>query len=276
MKKIGVITSTRAEYGLLSPVLKELRKYDKNVKIHLEIETGMGRTGINLEDLSEVINEITKSPRISVEGVYTHLSSAESDVEYTNKQISLFNNAVEQIKLYFKDVKYTHIFASSGILNCSIDKSNMVRPGIVIYGHKPAINNLKEIELKPVTRLISEVSFIKEIPEETSISYGRTFVSDKKMKIATIPIGYADGIRRSLSNKGNVVINNKIANIVGTVCMDAILVDVTKIEDVKVGDKVYIWDNEKITLEDVANKCNTIVYDILASVSNRVPRKFVK
>ena len=119
------------------------------------------------------------------------------------------------------------------------------------------------------------ITYIKEVDEGASISYGRTFITSRKTKVATIPIGYADGIRRQLSNNGYVVINSKKAKILGTVCMDSIMVDITNIEDAKVGDYAYIWDNEIITLEEVAKRCDTINYEILCNISDRVKREFV-
>ena len=151
----------------------------------------------------------------------------------------------------------------------------MVRPGIIVYGYLPdsSMNNI--IDLKPTTKLKSNVVFVKEVEAGTSISYGRTFVANKKTKIATVPMGYADGIRRSLSNKGRVLIHDKFAPIIGNVCMDNFMVDVTDIPDVKVGDEVIMWDNDKITVEDVADICGTINYEILCGVQDRVARKYI-
>ena len=129
------------------------------------------------------------------------------------------------------------------------------------------------VQLEPICMLSSRISFFKEVPENTSISYGRTFITNKKSIIANIPIGYADGIRRSLSNKGHVVIKNQKAPIVGKVCMDSFMIDVTNIKNVKIGDEVFIWDNKIITLEEIAKQCDTINYEILSTISNRVVRK---
>ena len=162
-----------------------------------------------------------------------------------------------------------------GILKYAAAHYNMVRPGIIVYGYLPdsSMNNI--IDLKPTTKLKSNVVFVKEVEAGTSISYGRTFVTNKKTKIATVPMGYADGIRRSLSNKGKVLIHDKFAPIIGNVCMDNFMVDVTDIPDVKVGDEVIMWDNDKITVEDVADICGTINYEILCGMSDRVSRKYI-
>ena len=142
----------------------------------------------------------------------------------------------------------------------------------MLYGYYPSEDLKNKINLKPCMKLKSKISFIKEVDEGTSISYGRTYIASKKSKIANVPIGYADGIKRKLSNKGNVVISGKKVPIVGTVCMDSFMVDVTNL-DVKIGDDVYIWDNEILTVDEIANQCDTINYEIISTISNRVIRK---
>lgn len=148
----------------------------------------------------------------------------------------------------------------------------MIRPGIMLYGYYPDEKLKEKIKLKPCMTLKSKISFIKEVEEGTSISYGRTYITKQKAKIANVPIGYADGIKRKLSNKGHVVINAKKVPIVGTICMDSFMIDVTGL-DVKIGDDVYIWDNKNITVEEIAKQCDTINYEILSTISNRVIRK---
>lgn len=166
-----------------------------------------------------------------------------------------------------------HIGNSAGVIQLKNLPGNMIRPGIMLYGYFPDEALKNKINLQPCCKLKSKISFLKEVDEGTSISYGRTYTTNKKTKIANVPIGYADGIRRSLSNKGNVVINEKIVPIVGTVCMDSFMIDVTQIENVKIGDEVFIWDNKNITVEDIAKQCGTINYEILSTISNRVIRK---
>ena len=252
--------------------IKELSKLNNQVRIHLEIETGMGRTGIFLDKLNDVINVIKESDNIIVEGVYTHLSSADNDKEYTNKQIEIFKKAVEELKKHF-NIKYVHCEASPGI-EYNVDFSNLVRPGLSIYGYK-CYERFDKLDLIPVAKLKTKISYIKEVPEGTSISYGRTYITDKTTKVATVNIGYADGVKRGLSNKGNVVINGKKAPIIGRICMDSFMVDVTDI-DCKVDDDVYIWDNNLINLDDVANELDTISYEIISTITDRVERRFVE
>lgn len=253
--------------------LEFLKEVNKKMRVHLEIETGMGRTGINLKDLENFIYEVKKNKNLEVEGIYSHLSSADFDEEYTKEQLKKFEQAKEIVEKNFDNIKYVHISASNGILNYKEGLYNLVRPGIIMYGY-PSFEGAP-IDIKPIAKLKSQITFIKEVEEGTSISYSRKFITNRKTKVATIPIGYADGIRRILTNLGEIVINEKRAPIIGTICMDSFMVDVTDIPDVNIGDYVFIWDNEIITLEEIARKCGTINYEILCTISDRVPRKFI-
>lgn len=276
MEDIPDILEYNLTIGLSSvEFLEELTNIQNEIKVHIEIETGMNRTGVQIDKLQQYIAKLKQNNNIIVEGVYTHLSSADYDVDYTTKQLKNFKQAVEIVKGEYKELKYIHSQASSGFLNYSDDVSNLVRTGIVMYGFKPFENVKEKIDIKPICKLKSKITFIKDVEEGESVSYSRRYKADKKRKIATIPIGYADGFRRELTNIGEVVINNEKANVVGTVCMDSFMVDVTDMENVEVGTEVYIWDNDKITVEEIAKRCNTINYEILTDISYRVPRIFI-
>ena len=255
--------------------LDEVQKQNLKLRVHLEIETGMGRTGIVLEQIQSFIEQVQKTKNIQIEGIYTHLSSPDIDDKYTNEQLNIFEQAVDIIKKQTKDIKYIHILASNGIINYPKAQYNLVRPGMIMYGYKSAEDTLKNINLRPVATLKSKITFLKTVENGTSISYARDFITKRKSKIATVPIGYADGFRRNLSNNGKILINGQKVPIIGKVCMDSFMADVTDLENVKVGDDVFIWDNKKITLEEIAHSNNTINYEILSTISNRVPRKFI-
>lgn len=255
-----------------SSFVKELSNYDYKFKAHLEIDTGMGRTGIKSNEVEDFIKILPAN--VIIEGVYTHFSSADFDDEYTKKQIDDFKIAVEKVKEFIPDVKYIHSSASDGLLFYPESNFNMVRPGIIMYGYSPLQEELGDIDLKPVAKLKSKITFIKTVEAGTSISYGRKYITNKVTKIATIPIGYADGFRRAFSNNGRIFINGKYAPIVGVVCMDSFMCDVTGI-DCQVGDDVIIWDNENIKLEELAERCDTINYEIISTISSRVPRVFI-
>lgn len=248
------------------------KENDKISKIHIEIETGMGRTGVQLKDLKSFIERATELKNIEIEGIYTHFSTSDIDLVYTGKQIQIFEEAIDYIKSKVQTVKYIHCGNSGAIIQLKNLPGNMIRPGIILYGYIPDEELKGKVDLYPTCVLKSKVSYIKTVDEGTSISYGRTFITQHKSIIANIPIGYADGIRRGLSNSGSVVINGRKAPIVGRICMDSFMIDVTEIPEVKIGDDVYIWDNKIITLEDIAKQCGTINYEILSTISDRVIR----
>ena len=252
---------------------KAISKNSK-IKVHIEIETGMGRTGVYLKDLEKFVDIIKNNKNIKLEGIYTHFSVADYDLNFTNSQIQKFEKAVEYVKNIFKnEIKYVHAQASNGILNTKISCCNLVRPGIIMYGYESFDGASKKINLKPVAKLKSRINYIKIAKKGESISYGRKFIAEKETKVATVPIGYADGIKRGLFSE--VIINRKKAKIIGTICMDSFMVDITEIPNVNVGDEVYIFDNEIIKLDDIAKKCNTINYEILTGFSDRIKREFI-
>lgn len=275
MEEISKILEYNLVVGVSSyDFINELAKTNKEVIIHVEIGTGMGRTGVHPFKIEKFLRHIPKN--IKVEGMYTHFSSADNDIEYTKKQLSSFKIAIDSAKKILGNIKYIHAAASNAILNFPDSYFNLVRPGIILYGYEGSEGTYEKIKLKPITKLKSTVTFLKTVDKCTSIGYGRSYITDKKTKVATIPIGYADGFRRTLSNNFHVLINGKIAPIIGKICMDSFMADVTDIKDVKLGDEVIIWDNENITVDEIADKCNTINYEILCTIGNRVPRKFIK
>lgn len=257
-----------------SDFLEEIVSLNRNIRIHIEVETGMGRTGVSLNDLEYFLNKLSNT-NIIVEGVYTHFASADIDHEFTIRQINLFNDAVFIVKKYFPNIKYIHCSASNGILNYDLGACNMVRPGLILYGYPASKSMISKINLEPVAKFKSKISFIKNIKAGDSISYGRSFVASGDMKVATVGCGYADGVKRSLSNKGFVSVKGKRCMIVGKICMDSFMIDVSNLSDVSVGDDVYLFDNCVVTLDEIALICETINYEILATIGERVPRVFV-
>lgn len=256
--------------------VKKLGERNEKVTVHIEIGTGMGRTGIHPDRTSEYIDFIKKYNNIAIEGIYTHMSSADIDDKYTKKQIYSFERAVAIANAKINNLKYIHAAASNGMINFPEAHYNLVRPGIIMYGYESGEKILDRIDLKPMCKLKSQITLLKNVKKGTSIGYARSFITDKETKVATIPIGYADGLRRDLSNNGNVYINGHKAPIIGKICMDGFMADVTEIENVNIGDDVWIWDNENITLEQIAKKCDTINYEIMSTISDRVPRMFVE
>lgn len=253
--------------------LEKTKDYNKKIRVHIELETGMGRTGVFTKEIDKFI-EVLKTSNVIVEGVYTHLSSADVDYDFTNKQIDLFNKNVGKLKDVFSSIKYVHCAASNGILNFDLGICNMVRPGLILYGYPSCKSAIEKIKLEPVLKFRSSISFIKDIDVGDAVSYGRSFVADRKMKVATVGCGYADGVMRKLSNKGFVSVNGKRCKILGNVCMDSFMIDVSNV-NCNVGDYIYLFDNDIVTLNEISDICETINYEIISTISDRVPRKFI-
>lgn len=252
----------------------ELGKYKDKFKIHIEIGTGMGRTGIHPYRVQPFIDILKQYSNIQVDGVYTHFSCSDTDEEYTKKQIKSFNVAIDSVNNNYENIKYIHACNSAGVLNFKEAHFNLVRPGLMLYGYLPEEYLYEKIDLQGSCILKSKISYVKEVDKDTSIGYGRSYITTKKTKIATVLVGYADGIKRILSNKGKVYINGKLCDIIGKVCMDSFTVDVTGVDNVCESMDVYIWDNDNITIEDIARNSDTISYEILTSISNRVVRRY--
>lgn len=254
--------------------LEAANNYNKRMRVHIELETGMGRTGVLDNELVRFLEQLKLFSNIMVEGVYTHLASADVDFNFTDKQLKIFNEQLCDVKHYFSDIKYIHASASSGILNANLGVCNLVRPGIILYGYQSCKSCYDKIKLEPVAKLKSKISYLKKISIGDSVSYGRSYVADCDRVVATVACGYADGVRRELSNKGYVVIKGERCKIIGKVCMDSFMVDVSGVKDVSINDDVYIFDNNLVTLDEIALICETINYEILSCIGERVERKF--
>ncbi len=247
---------------------------DDKLKVHLNVDTGMGRLGSTFDEAFELYDEIQKDKKFIFEGIYTHFSAADDPSDQFNtRQVNQFNEFLKKIKR----PKYVHISNSAAITCLDLKIGNISRVGIAAYGLQPS-TKVKTDYLKPVMSVHSTVAFIKSIDQSRSIGYGHTFIAPQKMKVATIPFGYADGLPRSLSNKGCVLLNGKRAKILGRVSMDQIVVDVSNIEGVKIGDDAVIIGksgNDEITAEEIAELDGTINYEIVCGISKRVPRIYI-
>lgn len=245
---------------------------NKKIKIHIEIDTGMGRTGIQPNEAVPLLTQIQNIANLEIEGLFAHFSSAEADSEYTVKQIADFNKVIEELKSIGINIPIRHSCNSAGIALFPEVHYEFVRAGLMLYGYYPDECLKEKIPLKPSLTLKTEIVHIKDVPPETPISYNRTFITKRASRIAALPIGYADGFKRELSNKGFVLVNGHRAPIIGRVCMDLTMVDVTDIPNVKRGDEVIIFDNTNISVEEIADMCGTISYEIISTISPRIPR----
>jgi alanine racemase len=254
-------------------------KQGKNADVHIKVDTGMGRVGVRPGiELEQLIEGLLKLPGINITGMFTHFAESDAcDKAFTGGQISLFRQAVNQAESMGVGPLILHAANSAAIMDYSDARFNMVRGGISIYGYYPSneIDNPQKIDLKPALSWKARVVYVKDVPAGTPISYGRTFTTQRPSKIATISAGYADGYRRQLSNKGCVLIRGSRAPVIGRVCMDQFMVDVTDIPGVAAGDEVVLiggQGNETITADELAELCDTISYEILTSIGPRVPR----
>ncbi|MGE5381064.1 MAG: alanine racemase [Methylocystaceae bacterium] len=250
----------------------------KVARIHIKVDTGMGRLGVLADDtgLQEAV-AIAGTPGIEVEGIYTHLPVADSaDKSISWEQAAAF----QQFTASLEDqanirIPIKHLGNSAIILDMPELQFDMVRAGIILYGLYPSDEvNREEIKLQPVMRFLTHVAYVKEVPAGYGIGYGHTFITNRPTRVATLPVGYADGYPRCLSNRGVVGINGQVAPVIGRVCMDQIMVDVTDLDQVEVGDEVVIFGREAdgVTAETLANLAGTISYELVTMVSSRVPR----
>ena len=255
------------------------------IKAHIKLDTGMCRIGFNCRDESlEGLSEVEKAvalPSLKFNGIFTHFSSADSflddDIDFTENQYRLFKNSVEALKNKGINFEFIHCCNSAASALRSGDYGNLIRPGIILYGLPPAAGLNIGYLPKPVMSVKSAVSMVKEINEGNSVSYGRSFTAAKKIRLATVPIGYADGYPRALSNKGKVIINGQFAPIVGRICMDQMTVDISEIDNVDLGTEVTVIGRDgelSISFDDIAEMCNTISYEIMCNVSIRMPRVY--
>ncbi|PHV69817.1 alanine racemase [Sporanaerobium hydrogeniformans] len=275
------LTQTVFSLEMAGYISDEAKKLNKTVNIHLKVDTGMGRIGFLSSSQSiEEVKKIAELPHINMEGIFTHFSTAdEEDITYTKNQWSIFEGFLKELNEVGIDLPVIHAANSAATMCHPYTHLNMVRPGIILYGYYPSsyLQN-KILDLRPAMTLKSQVVHVKELPEGHYVGYGRKFYTKQKTKIATIPIGYADGYSRRLAGKGKVLIHGQFAPIVGNICMDQFMVDVTHIKGVKVEDEVVIFGKQgdkTIPIEELAIALETINYEIMCMIGKRVPRLYV-
>ncbi len=257
-------------------------KTGKEISVHIAVDTAMSRIGIFPDDTGlEIVKKTLDTKGIKAEGIFTHFSKAdEKGRDNTERQIAQFKAFCKRIADETGyDIPIKHCSNSAGIISYNDANMDMVRAGITLYGLWPSDEVPRDIvPLKPVMALYSHVAYVKEIEEGRAVSYGGTYVAKEKTRVATIPVGYGDGYPRSLSNKGYVLINGKKANIIGRVCMDQFMVDVSDISDIKTGDNVTLVGKngrEEITMEMLGDLSGRFNYELACDINSRVPRVFI-
>lgn len=274
------IEQTVFDLNYAKELSKAALRLGKKAKIHISLDTGMGRIGfIPNEESINAIEEISKLDGIEIKGMFTHFSTAdEADKNYTREQFEKYKWTVDQLEKRDINVGIKHVANSATIIDLEEYYYDAIRPGIILYGYYPSNEvNKEKIKIKPALTLKSHVIHLKEVKEGTYISYGRKYVTKGIEKIATLPIGYADGYTRLLSGKVKVIINNKLVPVVGRICMDQCMINVSELDSVKVGDEVILLgetENCKYNADDIAKEIDTISYEILCMIGKRVPRVY--
>ena len=269
------IIPTVVDIGFAKRLNKAASQKSKVMPIHVKVDTGMGRLGFYHKQAHSFIKKLSKFSNIYLEGIYTHFPAADSDYDFTNYQIEIFNNFISQLKKENITFKYQHCANSIGIINYPQAHFNMVRPGLILYGIKPTEDINMSVE--PILSLKSKLIFVKKIEKGMSVGYARSYISKKSHYIGTVAVGYADGYPWHLSNKAQVIIDNKLFDIAGRVCMDHIMVDLGDSEGLRIGKEVILIGKskqERITAEDLAKKCQTIPYEIVSRLSPNIPRVY--
>jgi alanine racemase len=273
----------------LTPVLYDLncarrldsaaRNAGRVIDYHLKVDTGMGRLGFRAERLGEVLPVLAQLKNLHMDGLMSHLAVAdEPERPLTGLQYRMFADVVAQVAVQGFAPHYRHIANSAAIYSRELSGCNLVRPGISLYGGLTGGPFASRFTQRGVMRFVSQVAQLKDVPKDAGISYGHRFITTRHSRIAAIPVGYADGYNRLLSNRGEVLIHGRRAPVAGTVCMDWTLVDVTDLPDVQVGDRVTLLGRDGdavITAEEWAAKIGSITYEVFCQVSKRVPRVLV-
>ena len=268
---------TREDAAALSRAAGEL---GKTARAHIKLDTGMSRMGVLAHDAAHAAGEVAALcalPNIEWEGIYTHFANADGDEAYTMLQFTRFLDAVDQLeKSYGVTFEIRHCANSAAALKYPCTHLDMVRPGVALYGHYPDAScaGLDGPGLEPVMSLYTRVAAVRDLPAGTPVSYGCTRTVDRDTRIAVLPIGYGDGLFRQLSDRLWVEIGGKQAPVLGRICMDLCMADVTDLPSVQAGDVAVVFDGDK-PLEELAEMAGTIAYELLCSVSTRVPRIYV-
>lgn len=283
------LTTTLHSRSLAETLSQRAGHLNKEVGIHIKVDTGMGRLGINLEQLPEWVEFITSLKNIRIESIFTHFSSADNeDPSFTQNQIKRFQSALDPLKKAKFDIPLAHCANSAALLQFPESQYDLVRPGICLYGALPApelgsvVESLttkhSQFSLLPVMQWKTRILTINSLPKGSPVSYGKKFITQRDSRIAILPVGYADGLERLLTNRMDVLVRGRRAPQVGTICMDMCMVDVTDITEVQEGDEVVLFGQqgkETITADDMAAQAGTISYEILCGVGKRVPRVFL-
>jgi alanine racemase len=274
------LTMTITSLEMLGEVHAMLSRKKASLTVHIKVDTGMGRVGIAPEKTIELVERAFNTPGITVEGIFSHFPCADEDRDdYTLRQIEQFTNLLDMLSRRDLRPPLAHMCNSAGTLKFPEAHFDLVRPGIMTYGLIPYPGSTEKLELEPVMTLKSRIGFIKEVQSGTPVSYGGTFVTERLSRLATVPAGYGDGYRRHLSNRGRALVNGIPVPVVGRVCMDQTVFDITDAGNVHIGDTITLIGkdgSERITVEEHAEIVGTISHEIVTGITGRVSRAFIE
>jgi len=266
------------DFHLAEIVSRCAQALGKAAQVHVKIDTGMGRVGVHVEPVT-FIEKILSLPGIALQGIYTHFATSdEVDQTYAGQQLQNFRAIVQELRMKDLAPRWIHAANSGAILSLPDSCFNLVRAGVAMYGYYPGPEVSRTLALQPAMSLHSRVLFVKGVPAQTFISYGRTFQTRKPSFIATLPIGYADGFPRRFSNNMEVLIQGKRCPVIGRVCMDQIMVDLGEMNEVQAGEEVVLMGKqgeEEISIYEWCKKLDTIPYEVTCGISKRVRREYV-
>ncbi|MCP4634628.1 MAG: alanine racemase [candidate division Zixibacteria bacterium] len=255
--------------------INDLIKPDRKLDIYLKVDTGMSRYGPDSKEINSLVDEISKLGNLRIAGLSSNFSTSDNgNKDFCFEQIFRFRNAVGALNGTGSSSMMVSIANSGAMLDLPESYFNMVRVGLLLYGYYPSVENSKSVKVKPALKLVSKVLYVRDIEADQPVGYGMSYITSHSMKIATIPVGYGDGYPRALSNRGQVLIRGQRAPIVGRVCMDAFMVDVSNIDGVKNGDDVALignQGNEFIGADELAKICDTITWEITCGLTTRLP-----
>ena len=276
------VEPTISTYEFAMNLNNKANALNKTVNIHIAMDSGMGRIGFRKNDkgLEDIIN-ISKLSNLKIESIFSHFSTADSkDKSYSLRQLEIYNTFLDKLQEAVVYINKKNLSNSAAIIDLPESHYDYVRPGIIQYGYYPSDEvDKNHFDIKHVLTWKTKIIHIKEVEENEYIGYGQTFKTSRKTVVATLPVGYADGYSRGLSNKGKVIINGQLAPIIGNVCMDQFMVDITDIENVHLGNEVILLGsdgNVKFDADDIAKLTNTISYEVLCLIGRRAPRIYIK
>jgi alanine racemase len=277
------ITQTVYDLDMAKDFSRNALALGKQLRVHLKADTGMSRLGVlcdeaHLDEGAETLAQMAQLPGLDAEGLFMHFAVADSDgeeqVAYSQRQIARYEAVSAKLTAAGITIPIHHCAASAALLNYPQAHHELVRPGIIQYGIHPDPSTRDKLDIKPVMEVKSRVASVKELPQGTTISYGRTYTLERDSRVAVVPMGYGDGLFRLLSNRQQFLLHGQRVNQIGRVCMDMCMVDVTDLPQVQVGDVVTVF-GDGLPLEEKADMVGTIPYELLCAVGERVPRIYV-